>query len=430
MRLSGSRLLRTRASHVRQISVRRLVHSTDGLDGSRALGLPSNSTPLQKILYASIQAKGPIPVSEYMQMCLSHPIEGYYMKGDPIGARGDFITSPEISQLFGELVGIWFVYQWLEHGQSRAIRVVELGPGRGTLMDDMLRTFDSIKQTRGQIQAVHLVETSNKLREEQKSRLTMRVPERILCWHDRAEDISKSDDAFTVLVAHELFDAIPIHIIEKTPDGFQEVLVDIDRTAQTTTTGTLSSVNAPCGFRFVLSGRLSPLAHTLGQSSPRFASVPNASRIEVSPTSWGIARTIGEMLSAPGGGAGLIIDYGDNRAFGSSFRASNTNPIDVFYQPGLSDLTANVDFAYLEEAIASTSASTRGPITQRAFLAGMGVSVRVQRLLAGVEDAEKRTRIEKGAQRLMDPLGMGTQYKVLGITSSTGDTYPFNINIT
>ncbi|KAL5634726.1 hypothetical protein ACGC1H_002685 [Rhizoctonia solani] len=344
----------------------RAIHSTGGLDVQTVP--PSNTvTPLQKILHDSIRAKGPISVAQYMQMCLSHPVEGYYMKGEPIGVRGDFITSPEISQLFGELVGIWLVSQWLERGQSRPIRMVELGPGKGTLMNDMLRTLESIGQTRGRVQAVHLVETSVRLQEEQKNRLGARIPETLLHWHDRVEDIPKDDNAFTLLVAHEFFDAIPIHIIEKTPDGgFQEVLVDIDQTAQTMKTSSSLLDNAPSPlvdtstpkhqpstFRYVLSGRLSPLAHTLGNSSPRFSKVPGGSRIEVSPTSWGIARTVGELISR--GGAGLVIDYGDDRVFGSSFRAFQRHKlVDVFHEPGLCDLTANVDFAYLKEAFGST----------------------------------------------------------------------------
>ncbi|CUA68493.1 NADH dehydrogenase [ubiquinone] complex I, assembly factor 7 [Rhizoctonia solani] len=314
------------------------------------------------MLYDSIRAKGPISVAHYMNMCLSHPIEGYYMKGEPIGARGDFITSPEISQLFGELVGIWLASQWLERGQSRPIRMVELGPGKGTLMDDMLRTFESIGQTRGRIQSVHLVETSARLQEEQRKRLGTRISETLLHWHNRAEDIPKDDSTFTLLVAHEFFDAIPIHIIEKTSTGFQEVLVDIDRTAQTGATlsppllnvsSPLATKSRPSTFRYVISGPLSPLAHTLSKSSPRFSKVPNESRIEVSPASWSIARTVGELVSE--GGAGLVIDYGDDRAFGSSFRAFQKHKlVDVFDEPGLCDLTANVDFAYLKEAFGST----------------------------------------------------------------------------
>ncbi|KAF8604148.1 DUF185-domain-containing protein [Ceratobasidium sp. AG-I] len=409
----------------------RALHSTSGLD---TLGPPSQSadtTPLQKIILGSIQARGPLSVAQYMQMCLSHPTEGYYMKGDPIGARGDFITSPEISQVFGELVGIWLVSQWLEHGKGRPIRMIELGPGRGTLMDDVLRTFNSIGQTRGRVQTVHLVETSARLQEEQQTKLAGRVEKDALHWNDRLEDIPQRSDAFTMVVAHELFDAIPIHIIEKATQGFQEVLVDIDRAAQTTATASplVSTASKPqsSGLRYVLSGRLSPLANTLGLSSPRFAKLPVGSRIEVSPASWGIARTMGELINAPGGGTGLVIDYGDDRAFGSSFRAFQKHKIvDVFHQPGMCDLTANVDFAYLKEAIATAGATSHGIITQQVFLAGMGASVRLQKLLDGTNDIERRALLEKGAQRLMDPLGMGTQYKVLGITSNPGSAYPFS----
>ncbi|KDN48720.1 hypothetical protein RSAG8_02707, partial [Rhizoctonia solani AG-8 WAC10335] len=254
-------------------------------------------------------------------------------------------------------------------------------------------------------------------------------------------DIPKDDNAFTLLVAHEFFDAIPIHIIEKTPDGFQEVLVDIDRTAQTMTTSSHPLVNAssplvgmsppkpqPSTFRYVLSGRLSPLARTLGNSSPRFSKVPDGSRVEVSPASWGIARATGELISGGGGGAGLVIDYGDDRAFGASFRAFQKHKlVDVFHQPGLCDLTANVDFAYLKEAFGSTSTTTHGPITQHAFLTSMGAPIRLHRLLQGAKDDETRERLRKGATRLMDLLGMGKEYKVMGVTSGGKQVqvYPF-----
>ncbi|KAG9124017.1 hypothetical protein FRC07_013180 [Ceratobasidium sp. 392] len=229
-----------------------------------------------------------------------------------------------------------------------------------------------------------------------------------------------------MLVAHEFFDAIPIHIIEKTSQGFQEVLVDIDRTAGAVTISSSPTTAQPSKLRYVLSGRLSPLAHTLGQSSPRFNSLPMGSRIEVSPASWGIARTAGKLVGAPGGGAGLVIDYGDDKAFGSSFRAFQKHKVvDVFHQPGLSDLTANVDFAYLKEALVTAGVTCHGPVTQQAFLTRMGAAVRLQKLLDATKDNERRTALEKGAQRLMDPLGMGTQYKVLGISSVSGAAYPF-----
>ncbi|CEL55647.1 NADH dehydrogenase [ubiquinone] complex I, assembly factor 7 OS=Xenopus tropicalis GN=ndufaf7 PE=2 SV=1 [Rhizoctonia solani AG-1 IB] len=320
--------------------------------------------------------------------------------------------------------------------------MIELGPGRGTLMDDILRTFESIAQTRGRIQAVRLVETSARLQEEQKSRLSARVSAELLHWYDRIEDIPKNEDAFTLLVAHELFDAIPIHIIERTARGFQEVLVDIDRTAQTLSTSSLLINNSSpiidssppnpqfSGFRYVLSGPLSPLANTLGNSSPRFSQLEKGIRIEVSPSSWSIARNIGELIGRGGGGAGLVIDYGDDRAFGSSFRGFHKHKlVDVFHQPGLCDLTANVDFAYLKEAFNSTPTNTHGPIKQHEFLTNMGAPIRLHRLLQGAKDDETRERLRKGATRLMDLTGMGVQYKVMGVTSGgkKGQVYPFEM---
>ncbi|GAB1523027.1 CCR4-NOT core subunit cdc39 [Rhizoctonia solani] len=336
----------------------KVLTSTPGL---RALDtgtapLPSTATPLHKIIHGSIRAKGPISVAQYMQMCLSHPVEGYYMKGEPIGAQGDFVTSPEISQLFGE------------------------------------------------------------------------------------DDVA---DVYTLLVAHEFFDAVPIHIIktgQKTPGGFQEILVDIDRTAQILSDSPPSLVNNPSllannspakpqspGFRYVLSGQSSPLARTLGESSARFSQVPEGHRIEVSPSSWAIVRGVGDLIGK-GGGAGLVIDYGDDRAFGASFRGFHKHKlVDVFHQPGFCDLTANVDFAYLKEALKFTSTTSHGPITQHAFLAKMGAPIRLHRLLQGAKDDETRERLKKGAARLIDLAGMGGQYKVMGITSGEKQeqVYPF-----
>ncbi|KAG8744635.1 hypothetical protein FRC11_013347, partial [Ceratobasidium sp. 423] len=383
------------------------VRSIDGVQGDDKDESPT----------VGVKAKGPISVAQYMQMCLSHPVEGYYMKGEPIGARGDFITSPEISQLFGE------VYVLFQSEQRH---------------DDLRKTFRSIGQIRDRVQAVHLVETSARLQEEQKNRLGARISKGALHWHDRVEDIPKNDDVFTLFVAHELFDAIPIHIIEKTLDGFQEVLVDIDWTAQTITTppppppvdtsptlvNTSPPKHQPSVFRYVLSGRLS----TLGNSSPRFAKVPHGSRIEVSTASCDIARAVGELIGGGGGGAGLVVDYGDDRAFGSSFRAFQKHKlVDVFYQPGMCDLTANVDFAYLKEALESTPTTTHGPITQHAFLIKMGALIRLQRLLQAAKDDETRERLREGAARLVDLSGMGEQYKVMGVTSGEkqGHVYPF-----
>ncbi|KAG8740878.1 hypothetical protein FRC10_003793 [Ceratobasidium sp. 414] len=231
-------------------------------------------------------------------------------------------------------------------------------------MDDVLRTFDSIGQIRGRVQAVHLVETSARLREEQRTKLVTRAAEDAIHWHDHLEELTPSADLFTMLVAHEFFDAIPIHIIEKTAQGIQEVLIDVNRTAQAIATTLTSSPTEtqPPSFRYILSGRISPLAHMLGQSSPRFVNLPIGSRVEVSPSSWGIGRTVGRLIGTPSGGAGLVMDYGDDRAFGSSFRAfQNHKVVDVFHQPGMCDLTANVDFAYLKEALATTDRNSKEP---------------------------------------------------------------------
>ncbi|KAF8753299.1 Inosine-uridine preferring nucleoside hydrolase [Rhizoctonia solani] len=324
--------------------------------------LPSTVDPLHKIIHGSIRAKGPISVAQYMQMCLSHPVEGYYMKGEPIGAQGDFVTSPEISQLFGELVGIWLVSQWLERGMNRPIQVVELGPGRGTLMDDMLRTIESIGQTRGRVQAVHLVETSAKLREEQKSRL---APEFLQNYCIA--------DVYTLLVAHEFFDAVPIHIIKI---RFPPSLVN---------NPSLLANNSPAkpqspGFRYVLSG----------QSSRR-------TWIEVSPSSWAIVRGVGDLIGK-GGGAGLVIDYGMIERLELRLESTQVHINNFTW-------TNNTTCVPRKNGSPDTVTST----------------------LAGAKDDETRERLKKGAARLIDLAGMGGQYKVMGITSGEKQeqVYPF-----
>ncbi|KAF8339815.1 S-adenosyl-L-methionine-dependent methyltransferase [Cantharellus anzutake] len=395
-----------------------ILHTTTSMEVARPRlrRVPNRCyTTMEHLLVKSIQATGPLQVPRYLQMCLSHPTHGYYMRKEVFGAQGDFTTSPEISQIFGELVGTWFLLPWMkEHkDKSRSIRLIELGPGRGTLMADIIRTFNSFRSTANAIDSVHLVETSEKLRTSQKAKLSSALegsrnsPK--LHWHDRIEDIAPSD-AYTMLVANEFFDALPFHIIEKTPDGFKEVLVGLKsnlssslaplpKFKQNQLAEPFSSPSKP-QLQLFLSDTVSTTSTLLSASSPRFS------------------KLIGAR------GAGLIIDYGDEHFFGSSFRGfRNHRIVDVFDQPGHSDLTANVDFAYLKEALLPIARSL-GPITQRDFLLGMQFNARLEGLTKQAP--------------LIDPTGMGAQYKVMGIVPQRGEPdrqdgidelllYPFNL---
>nr|GAT50423.1 predicted protein [Mycena chlorophos] len=390
--------------------------------------LPSTPkpTPLRKIIADGIKATGPIPLATYMQLCLGHPTQGYYMDptNDIFGAKGDFVTSPEMSSVFGEIVGVWLVFQWLEtvkqSGKMVPLRLVELGPGRGILLHDILRVAKQFGAK--DLQSVHLVETSATLRALQATRLKSAATEQgfALQWHDLVEQIEQREDVFTAVVAHEFFDALPFHLLERTEQGWQEILVAL-----------AEEPNEAQNMRYVLSPQPSAASTLLGNSSARFAALPVGSRIQVSPVAFRTMRSVGSLIAGPTlhepKGCGLIIDYGDAGASSNSFRAfRNHQIVDPFDEPGKCDLTVNVDFGYLSEAVADI-VPVRGPLTQAAFLQNMGLSMRVQALLAkhaGGAQKEKDALMETAA-RLLDPQGMGGQYKVLGLGGAGADVWPF-----
>ncbi|KAH9945038.1 DUF185-domain-containing protein [Epithele typhae] len=385
-----------------------------------------------------VETTGPITFADYMHTCLSHPQLGYYMNPahHVIGSKGDFITSPEISQVFGELLAVWLLSQWLTSGMSREVRLVELGPGRGTLMHDVLRVFSQFPQARNAVKDVHLVETSRAMRTKQESKLTNITQKNgwRLHWHDELIEIKPDANKFTLLVAHEFFDALPFRLFQKSERDWREVLIDVGpdpsepvilRPGDNTSKPTLdfSPLTQQPRLRQVVSHPLLE-ASVLCNSSTRFPKLPIGSRIEVSPASFSVARRIGELLHVNGlnsawdstAGSALIVDYGDDKVYGNSFRAFRNHKLaDVFHRPGECDLTVNVDFAYLREATEDL-VSSHGPITQSAFLERMGIKQRVAALAASTQDDKRRNDIENAAKRLVDPTGMGTQYKVMALT--------------
>jgi len=366
-----------------------------------------------------------------MQFCLGHPTEGYYMKRDVFGEKGDFITSPEISQTFGELLAVWFITQWTQKGRPARTRLVELGPGRGTLLSDMLRTFSSIKDVTGSLTSIHMVENSRVMRAMQKTAMQhLHAAQHIkLEWHDDLEEIEPDPNAYTMLVAHEFFDALPVHMLEKAEDGWREIMVDLARPDLPKEEEPADAENVPqetnFAFRFAKSPPNTPLATLLSQSSERYADVPNGSRIEVSPQSSAVAQTVTSLIGSQAGGAAMLIDYGDASAFGSSLRAfRNHKHVDLFDQPGESDITANVDFAAIREAVEG-KAYAHGPITQREFLMSMGLTQRLDALLQAAKMNEEKAKLAHAARRLVDSQGMGSQYKFMAITSGAEGPYPF-----
>ncbi|EIW57294.1 DUF185-domain-containing protein [Trametes versicolor FP-101664 SS1] len=395
-------------------------------------------TEVEKILLDTIKATGPISFATYMQMCLAHPTAGYYMKtAKPvIGSGGDFITSPEISQVFGELLGIWLLSQWMYAGGGREIRLLELGPGRGTLMHDVLRVFSQFPAARSATKEIHLVETSQTMRSAQDAKLSFLAKTHgwQLHWHDAVDQVPHDSSKFTLVLAHEFFDALPFHLLQKTHHGWQEVLIASGPDAAAKTIlrpghnspldfGTKAPpLIAGARFRQVLSPSPTPSSTLLGLSSARFQKLPVGSRIEVSPASFKIARQVGELLrdgeseETRSAGSALIIDYGGEKVYGNSFRAFKDHKIvDAFHRPGECDLTVNVDFAYLKDATADL-VTHHGPLSQSMFLHRMGLQARLDALTTSAKTDERKKQIEQAAKRLVDPTGMGTQYQIMGMT--------------
>ncbi|KAK4703114.1 NADH dehydrogenase [ubiquinone] 1 alpha subcomplex assembly factor 7, partial [Phenoliferia sp. Uapishka_3] len=403
------------------------------------------------------QTHGPLPVSRYMTLCLQHPTLGYYTTKKVFGSVGDFITSPEISQIFGELLAIWYVTQWAAQGAASKVRIVELGPGRGTLLADILRTFKALpSHSSPPVTSIHLIESSDAMRAEQKKKLEATGFAGVTThWWGSVDEVPTTEDEFTIIVAHEFFDALPIHVFENTPKGWREVMVDVSDPKSIIVSSApklplrlvLSPSPTPASTMYTrmatiasdaeaakpsLSAALSfdttlppptPTTATapatpeapVSQTLSRFARLPVGSRMEISPACWEVARGVGKLLQGQKGGAGLVVDYGDEKAFGRSWRGFRKHQIvDPLSEPGHTDLTANVDFSYLAEAM-SDMVTSHGPLQQKDFLTSLGLQPRLEGLLRKAKD-DRRGEIESAAKRLVDKAGMGSEYKVMAIT--------------
>jgi NADH dehydrogenase [ubiquinone] 1 alpha subcomplex assembly factor 7 len=342
-------------------------------------------TPLEKIIGEIIAVEGPMPIDRYMGLCLGHPVHGYYMSRDPFGEHGDFMTAPEISQLFGELVGVWCAAAWDAMGRPAPFNLVELGPGRGTLMADILKAAKVMPGFR-EAAHIHLVEMSPVLRRLQKEKLGNAT------WHD---SITSIPDGPLLLIANEFFDAIPIRQFEKRHDKWLERCIGAQG----------------MGFMPAL------LDDTQGA---------NGDVIEFAPQRADIAREIGQRL-AKRGGCALIIDYGHlQTAPGDTLQAVRAHAyVAVTDQPGESDITAHVDFEALAKAFSQGGAAVPPAITQRAFLLAMGLEQRAA-ILSSKADANSRDILARAVTRLAGEAEMGNLFKVMAATSADIPMpYPF-----
>ncbi|HFC04185.1 MAG TPA: class I SAM-dependent methyltransferase, partial [Rhizobiales bacterium] len=352
----------------------------------------SDKTLLEQQLIATIKADGPITIEQYMATCLGDPEHGYYMSKDPFGRGGDFITSPEVSQMFGEAIGVWFATAWMMMGSPKQVNLIELGPGRGTLMADMLRATKVVQEFADAI-TVHMVDISPALRKQQGE--TLKGFPLDIHWHQRLEQVPAGP---CLIAANEFFDALPIKQYIRTENGWFERMVEVDENDQ-----------------LVLGISLDPVP---AAKIPQWAKDAEPGDIaEVSPQRFAMAEQIGTRL-AKNHGAALIVDYGHALSFiGDTFQAVSKHKfVDVLYKPGQSDLTSHVDFQALAEGFTAGGATVHDLRTQRAFLIAMGLRERLAMLRknAGARD---RIMLSKQADRLIGEKLMGNLFKVLAVTS-------------
>ena len=350
-------------------------------------------SPLETEIRRLIAAAGPMSIAEYMLLCLTHPQYGYYVTRDPLGAHGDFITAPEISQMFGELIGVWMVAVWQQMGSPENVRVVELGPGRGTLMSDALRAAKVVGDFHAAL-VVHLVEISPKLQQAQEQLLEgLGVP---ILWHSALAEVPSGP---VIIIANEFIDALPAHQAVKRADGWHERVVEI----------------APSGELAIGIAR-DPLPHFEATLPRGLRQAPEGSVYEW--RSDAVALEIGRRVRTDG--AALIIDYGHAwYGLGETLQAvaghSFTDPLRA---PGEADLTAHVDFAALAQSAQIIGGRIHGPISQRDLLRGLGIDKRAAALKTRAP--ERAAEIDQALARLTatGPRGMGELFKALAIADS------------
>ncbi|EAW13853.1 class I SAM-dependent methyltransferase [Aspergillus clavatus NRRL 1] len=451
------------------------------------------STPLAKTLANAIKITGPIPISAFMRQVLTSPEGGYYTTrpeggGEVFGKKGDFVTSPEISQVFGELVAVWTITEWMAQGRKRSgVQLIEVGPGKGTLMDDMLRTFQNFKSFSSSIEAIYLVEASPTLREVQKQRLCGDAPMEEtdighrstskyfnvpVIWVEDIRLLPHEEGTTPFIFAHEFFDALPIHAFESVPPAPES---QTEQSEIMTPTGPaklhqpMKPANTPQWreimvtlnpeaveenkegepeFKLTLAKASTPSSLVIPEISERYRKLKSqpGSTIEISPESRvyasDFARRIGGSSQPPRtvnrqdagpvqpkrvpSGAALIMDYGTMSTIPvNSLRGiQNHRNVPALSSPGQVDVSADVDFIALAEAAidASEGVEVHGPVEQGDFLQVMGIAERMQQLLKGIKDEEKRKTLESGWKRLVERGGggMGKIYKFMAIIPENG----------
>jgi NADH dehydrogenase [ubiquinone] 1 alpha subcomplex assembly factor 7 len=358
-------------------------------------------TPLDAVIRRRIARDGPMPVSAFMALCLYDPEHGYYPNRDPLGAAGDFITAPEVSQMFGELIGLWAVEVWREMGAPDPIQLIELGPGRGTMMLDALRAARAAPDFR-RAARVHLIEVSPALQQRQGETLrgVQDVPVR---WH---KTLAEAPSGPAIILANEFFDALPVDQAERRPTGWHERRI---------------TVNAGGELAFTLAPE--PLEAFKADLPPSVVKAPVGQVFEWRSDQWATDLA----LRVLGGGAALVIDYGHARSStGDTFQAVRSHryasPLGM---PGRTDLTAHVDFGALARAARAAGARIHGPVEQGTLLKRLGIESRAL-ALQGVAAEDKRDGIAEALVRLVGTgqENMGSLFKAMAISTPRDHDLP------
>ena len=338
-------------------------------------------TLLADLLIRRIGATGPITMADYMAECLLHPTHGYYSTRDPFGAEGDFITAPEISQMFGELLGLCLAQSWLDQGSPARFTLAELGPGRGTCMADVLRATKAVPGFHMAAEVV-LVEASAALRAVQAKTLAAYRPR----W---ADNVAALPEQPLYLIANEFFDALPIEQFHRTQQGWRQCVLGV--AGGTLTFGLTDPVPCP---------------------DDRFAPDPIGTVVELCPSAAPIAAHLGAMIGR-NGGAAIVIDYGGWRARGDTLQALRNHAAEhPLANPGQADLTAHVDFEALAQAAGPALCSAL--IDQGTLLTRLGIAARAARLAQGLNGAALENHLS-ATRRLTDPAEMGTLFKAMAL---------------
>lgn len=343
---------------------------------------------LKSRLLRRIEAEGPMSVAAFMAAALYDPTEGYYRTAGAVGRSGDFVTAPEISQVFGELLGLWCADCWHRLGRPRPVKLIELGPGRGTLLSDALRAMAVVPELLQALE-IHLVEVNPRLRQEQELALAGHP----VAWHDSLQQVPAGP---CLLLANEFFDALPVRQFERTPEGWRERLVGL----------------SPDGGELVF--RLSgPVPQAL--IGDALADAEIGSVVELSTAAASLAGAIGQRVAA-GPGAALLVDYGyllpPLRGTLQAVRGhARAEPLAA---PGEVDLSALVDFGSLARAAVASGAEAWGPLGQGPLLAALGLEARAERLAQRATPAQVEA-IASACRRLAAPEEMGSLFKALAL---------------